>query len=38
MLKVGLVGAGFMGPHTNCYANLPEVKLVGIADKDEKGC
>ncbi|MEK6647465.1 MAG: Gfo/Idh/MocA family oxidoreductase [Candidatus Firestonebacteria bacterium] len=37
MLKVGLVGAGFMGQmHTNCYANLPEVKLVGIADKDEK--
>ena len=33
MMKVGLVGAGFMGNmHATVYTQLPDVKLVGIAD------
>ena len=33
MLKVGIVGAGFMGGmHSNVYANLPKTKLVAVAD------
>ena len=36
MLKVGLIGAGFMGQmHTNVYANIPEAQLVAVADLDE---
>lgn len=36
MLKIGLVGAGFMGQmHTNVYANIPEAQLVAVADLDE---
>ena len=34
-LKVGVIGLGFMGDlHTSCYSTLPNVDLVGIADKD----
>ena len=33
MVRIGVIGAGFMGSmHTQCYALLPGVKLVGIAD------
>ena len=33
MLKVGLIGAGFMGAmHANCYKNLEGVELCAIAD------
>jgi predicted dehydrogenase len=33
MLRVGIVGAGFMGQmHANVYSYLPGVKLVGVAD------
>ncbi|HCG77184.1 MAG: hypothetical protein COZ37_06085 [bacterium (Candidatus Ratteibacteria) CG_4_10_14_3_um_filter_41_18] len=33
MVKIGVIGAGFMGAmHSQCYALLPEAKLVGIAD------
>lgn len=33
MLRVGIVGAGFMGNmHANVYSHLPGVKLVGVAD------
>ena len=33
MLTVGVVGAGFMGQmHANVHSNLPNVKLVGVAD------
>ena len=33
MLKVGLIGCGFMGTmHANCYKNLPDVELVALAD------
>lgn len=33
MLKVGLIGCGFMGTmHTNCYKNIPGVELVAFAD------
>lgn len=33
MVKVGLIGAGFMGSmHAAVYSQLPDVKLVGIAD------
>jgi UDP-N-acetylglucosamine 3-dehydrogenase len=32
-LRVGLVGAGFMGGvHLNAYAGIPEVEVVGVAD------
>ena len=34
-LKVGVIGLGFMGDlHANVYSTLPNVELVGIADKD----
>ncbi|RKY01795.1 gfo/Idh/MocA family oxidoreductase [Candidatus Poribacteria bacterium] len=34
MLKVGILGAGTMGSmHANCYAQLPDVEVVAIADK-----
>lgn len=33
MLKIGLCGAGFMGTmHAACYANIPGVKVVAVAD------
>ena len=33
MVKVGLVGAGFMGHmHAECYANCPNAELVAVAD------
>lgn len=33
MVKVGIIGAGFMGSmHAACYSQLPDVKIVGIAD------
>jgi UDP-N-acetylglucosamine 3-dehydrogenase len=32
-MRVGLVGAGFMGSvHLNAYAGIPEVEVVGVAD------
>ena len=34
-LKVAVIGLGFMGDlHANVYSTLPNVELVGIADKD----
>ena len=33
MLKVGLIGCGFMGTmHANCYKNIDGVKLCAVAD------
>ena len=33
MLKIGLIGCGFMGAmHANCYKNIDGVKLVAVAD------
>lgn len=33
MIKVGLIGCGFMGTmHTNCYKNIEGVELVAFAD------
>lgn len=33
MLKVGVIGCGFMGTmHTNCYKNLQDVEIVALAD------
>ena len=33
MLKVGLIGCGFMGAmHANCYKNIEGVKLAAVAD------
>ncbi|MGC8977276.1 MAG: Gfo/Idh/MocA family protein [Candidatus Ratteibacteria bacterium] len=33
MVKVGIIGAGFMGNmHALCYSQLPDVKIAGIAD------
>ncbi|MCM8771886.1 MAG: Gfo/Idh/MocA family oxidoreductase [Candidatus Omnitrophica bacterium] len=33
MIKVGIIGAGFMGSmHATVYSQLPDVKIVGIAD------
>jgi predicted dehydrogenase len=33
MVKVGIIGAGFMGNmHAVCYSQLPDVKIAGIAD------
>jgi UDP-N-acetylglucosamine 3-dehydrogenase len=33
MMRVGLVGAGFMGGvHLNAYAAIPEVEVAGVAD------
>lgn len=33
MLKVGLIGCGFMGTmHANCYKNIPNVELAAVAD------
>jgi UDP-N-acetylglucosamine 3-dehydrogenase len=32
-MRVGLVGAGFMGmTHLNAYANIPDAEVVGVAD------
>ncbi|HID95553.1 MAG TPA: Gfo/Idh/MocA family oxidoreductase [Candidatus Latescibacteria bacterium] len=37
MVKVGIVGAGFMGQmHSNVYAALPEAMLVAVADIREE--
>lgn len=37
MIKVGIVGFGFMGKmHFNCYNSLETVKIVAICDKDLK--
>ena len=34
MIKVGICGAGFMGKmHATCYAAVPGVKVVAVADK-----
>jgi UDP-N-acetylglucosamine 3-dehydrogenase len=36
-MRVGLVGAGFMGGvHLNAYAGIPEVEVVGVADPRTK--
>lgn len=36
MLKVGLIGCGFMGEmHANCYKNLQGVELTAVADLRE---
>ena len=33
MVRIGLMGAGFMGHmHANCYANIPEAQVVAVAD------
>ena len=33
MLKIGLIGCGFMGTmHANCYKNIPGVEIVAVAD------
>lgn len=33
MLKIGLIGCGFMGTmHANCYKNIPGVELTAVAD------
>lgn len=39
MLKVGVIGCGFMGKmHTNVYKMLPNVQLVGVFDENpERG-
>ena len=37
MLKVGLIGCGFMGTmHANCYKNIPGVELAALADVREE--
>ena len=38
MLKVGLIGCGFMGAmHANCYKNIADVEIVALADiRNEK--
>ncbi len=38
MVKVGVIGAGFMGTmHSQCYSLVPGAKLIGIADiREEK--
>jgi len=36
MLKIGLIGCGFMGTmHANCYKNIEGVKLCAVADLRE---
>ena len=33
MLKIGLIGCGFMGAmHANCYKNIAGVELAALAD------
>lgn len=37
MLRVGLIGCGFMGTmHANCYKNIPGVELAALADVREE--
>ena len=38
MIKIGLIGCGFMGSmHANCYKNIEGVELVALADiREEK--
>ena len=39
ILRVGVVGVGVMGSnHARVLAELPGVKLVGVADPDRKRC
>ena len=39
MLKVGIIGAGFMGDmHSNCYANLRNAKVTAVADARPDKC
>src|SRR5467141_1591072 len=39
LLRVGVVGVGVMGSnHARVFADLPGVKLVGVADPDGKQC
>lgn len=36
MLRVGLIGCGFMGTmHVNCYKNIPGVEIAALADVRE---
>jgi len=33
MIKIGIIGCGFMGKmHANCYKTLPNVKVIGVTD------
>ena len=33
MIKVGLIGCGFMGSmHANCYNNIKDARVVAVAD------
>ena len=37
LLRVGVVGVGVMGSnHARVFADLPAVRLVGVADPDSK--
>ncbi|HNJ43908.1 MAG TPA: Gfo/Idh/MocA family oxidoreductase, partial [Acidobacteriota bacterium] len=37
MLKVGVIGVGFLGRHhARIYASLPDVTLVGVCDTREQ--
>ena len=37
MLKIGILGAGFMGStHAAAFATLPDVKIVGISSRSEE--
>lgn len=37
MVKIGLVGAGFMGKmHSECYRLLPQAKVVAVCDLDRE--
>jgi len=39
MIKVGIVGAGFMGTtHAQGYAQVADTKIIGIADMREEPC
>ena len=39
MIKVGLIGCGFMGTmHANCYKNIKDVEIVAIVFPDEEEC
>ncbi|MBO0717676.1 MAG: Gfo/Idh/MocA family oxidoreductase, partial [Rhizobiales bacterium] len=38
-LRIGVIGVGVMGSnHARVLAELPGVKLVGVADPDRKRC
>ena len=37
MLKVGIIGCGFMGTmHANCYKNIDGVEITALADLREE--